>query len=250
MTSKSKNWFLNDEIVNVQEAKPLYRFIPFDVLLQMINEKTNVLVQITKWEDVYENFMLKESFMRNGRKVPLGILAERFYGQCWTTKRSSDAMWRIYSPDRKSVRIKTQIGKLYDTIPQEDEDGTYLLGKVEYYPQSKIEGDLRTIPKMTKDQLSRIMLESLFVKRNSFSHESECRLVFMKGRGLNGKDEPVKRMTIDPLDFIENVYFDPRADSAYVERCKKVLIDAFGYPSKRIKKSNLYSFTPLRFELE
>ena len=46
--------------------KKLYRINPFDSLLYMLNEEENTLVKTSKWDDVYENFFLKENFHING----------------------------------------------------------------------------------------------------------------------------------------------------------------------------------------
>ena len=168
------------------------------------------------------------------------------YGQCWSGKRCSDAMWRIYSPDKKGVRIRTRVSKILNVIKQED---SCFLGKVVYLPQAKIEHDLKSLNnQITQDQLCHLMLESQFVKRNSFSHESEYRIILLDDWSL-GTPDSVKKFPIDPLIFIENVYFDPRADSFYVDRCKKILKDAFHFPAQRIRQSNLYSFKPIRFDI-
>ncbi len=98
-------WFemVENEIFPQKEDrdKSLFRIIPFDSLLQMLNERKNTLVNTSKWEDVYENFMLKENFVVNGKTYTIADLSNKYFGQCWTTKASSDAMWRIYSPDKK-----------------------------------------------------------------------------------------------------------------------------------------------------
>lgn len=39
-----------------------------------------------------------------------------FYGQCWTLKSTSDAMWRIYSPKKDAVRVRTTIRKLAESL--------------------------------------------------------------------------------------------------------------------------------------
>lgn len=247
-----KTWFTfsaeNYNPLNVSEHTPLYRIVPFDSLLQMLNERTIVLVHTDRWEDVYENFLVNEVFMRAGREMPIYKLARRFYGQCWTSRMSSDALWRIYSQDRKSVRIKTTIGKLDDSLPSDDKDGVFLIGKVEYYSQRKIEEDLLVLEQVAMDQLSLLMLQSLFVKRSSFSHESEYKVVFMSNSNPESRFDVIS-FPIDPLSFIESVCFDPRADDAYVDRCTKVLTGAFGFSKSRIKKSSLYSFKPMMINL-
>ena len=247
MKDADKRWFVLGDpksiYVQEDENKALYRILPFDSLLQMLNDKTITLVQPSLWEDSYENFLLKEHILRNGEMIPIYMLDKMFYGQCWTSKASSDALWRIYSPDKKSVRIRTRIKKIMSLSPPNDE-GIMFLGKVEYYKQSKIEDDLRSLGTLTMDQLTQILLQSLFVKRTSFQHESEYRIVLMQDF-KSDHDGPIKVLGIEPLDFIETILFDPRADDSYVERCTKILSKSFGFPKSRIKKSELYSFKPL-----
>lgn len=228
--------------------KALFRYFSFDLLLQMLTEKKNYLVKTARWEDVYENFILKDNLIYKGGRIEVEKMEDRFFGQCWTRKMASDAIWRIYSPDKKSVRIKTSLGKLYDLglSFNKEGDGICLLGKVDYYPQTKIEEDILSLDHVSKDELAQILLQSLFVKRNHFSHEAEYRLIYMSD---SPSQEDVITMDIDPLDFIENVYFDPRADDNYVNRCTRILTDALGYPKDRIHKSEFYSFNSLRINV-
>lgn len=224
--------------------KSLFRIIPFDSLLQMLNEKKNTLVNTSKWEDVYENFMLKENFIVNGKTCTIADLSNKYFGQCWTTKASSDAMWRIYSPDKKSVRIKTTVGRLWDSVSAQMNDGRYAVGKVQYISQSRIEEDIINSSPFTLQDLGDLMTLSLFVKRSSFSHESEYRLIYVCSKESVDEGKMIKEVTINPQDFIMNIYFDPRADQSYIDRCKKILTKAFGYPIERIHKSTLYDFKP------
>lgn len=246
-------WFetVEDEIFpqSGDRDKSLYRIIAFDSLLQMLTEKKNTLVNISKWEDVYENFMLKENFLYKGKINSKTDFTSQYFGQCWTTKATSDAMWRIYSPDKKCVRIKTTVGRLWDSVNHRDQNGKYLLGKVQYIRQSTIEEDIQNSSPFSLEQLSKLIMLSLFVKRSSFSHECEYRLIYKCDNTSEDYNKIVKDITIDPLDFIMNIYFDPRADQAYIDRCKMILSKAFDYPTKKIFKSSLYDFKPLSIEV-
>ena len=42
------------------------------------------------------------------------LIASCTVGQCWTYEKDSDAMWRIYSPDRQGVMIETYIDDFYE----------------------------------------------------------------------------------------------------------------------------------------
>ena len=250
-----KAWFFRDNsdirFSNVGANKAIYRILPFDALLQMFCEKANTLVKTTMWEDVYENFLLKETIIIEDHSLPLDrFFSNWFYGQCWSLKRSSDALWRLYSYDKKSVQIKTTIGKLFGVCEEsKDKDSVFLMGKVDYYSQAKIDRDLQTLPKLSLEEFSNILLQSFFVKRDSFKHEEECRVIVMKKTDFRTETAPVIKLNINPLDFIESVCFDPRADDAYVERCSRILHDVFAYPFKKMKRSSLYAFNPVELTI-
>ena len=51
---------------------------------------------------MYENFFLKQNVAYRWKTVPEDSVKQcfaGFFGQSWTSRRSSDAMWRIYSND-------------------------------------------------------------------------------------------------------------------------------------------------------
>lgn len=88
------------------------------------------------WDDPFENFILQgRGRTSNGRTVSFGM-RESLFGQCWTLNWESDAMWRIYSPDKNGVKIRTTIKKLfesiYNAIPTGKRNVSCFIGKVEY----------------------------------------------------------------------------------------------------------------------
>lgn len=226
----------------------LYRIIPFDSLLRILAEQQNTLVKTSKWEDVYENFLLKEDLKPAKVKKILEPLVDSLYGQCWTTKQSSDALWRIYSPDKKSVRIKTTIGRLWNSLNTLKQSGDVYVGSVNYFSQNSIRNELLKRSPVKVELFIQMLIASFFVKRKSFSHESEYRVIYVKSE--SEEDNSAVSYSIDPMDFIMNVYFDPRADEQYFKSCKNILTTAFKYPVNRIYKSTLYDFKPLEISLK
>ena len=92
-------------------AKPIYRIEPFDRLIEILRSKRLTLVSPSKWEDPFENFILSAKIKVGQHKLAFAD-HDRFYGSCWTWKGYSDALWRIYSPDKQGVRLRTSIRKL------------------------------------------------------------------------------------------------------------------------------------------
>lgn len=65
---------------NHDSNKKLYRIIPFDSLLYMLNDEENILVKTSKWDYVYENSFLKENFHINGVRKDFTPVINRFFG--------------------------------------------------------------------------------------------------------------------------------------------------------------------------
>ena len=93
----------------------VYRIIKTRHLFDLLSTSENVLVRPKLWDDPFENFILLSHFIRKGEPVIIGH-RDHFYGQCWTFQRASDAMWRIYSPDSKAVRIRSTIRRLAESL--------------------------------------------------------------------------------------------------------------------------------------
>jgi len=116
---------------------PVYR------LLEIFKQEQNTLLKPNLWDDPFENFILKGlGRLSNGMTVSLGM-RDFLYGQCWTLHRESDAMWRIYSPDKNGVKVRTTIKKLfeslYNAIPSRLRDVSCFIGKVEYFKKEDID---------------------------------------------------------------------------------------------------------------
>ena len=106
--------FLN--LPKAERMWPVYRIMSLTRLFEMFEQRVNVLVKPFKWDDPFENFV---AHLKG--KLPTGELVEfapryDFYGQCWTITGGTDAMWRIYSGCKRSVRIKVRIARLFEQL--------------------------------------------------------------------------------------------------------------------------------------
>jgi hypothetical protein len=111
----SGNPKLQDNGIDIDDwDAPIYRVYSMHRFKSLLNTKTNGLVHPSLWKDPFENFFLKcKAVASDGTFVSLESLSESWYGQCWTKNRDSDAMWRIYSPNKDGVRVSTTIRKLF-----------------------------------------------------------------------------------------------------------------------------------------
>lgn len=228
----------------------VYRVFPFDALLEVLIENKLTLVKTKFWEDPYENYIFKCNWkMQDGTKIdPTGMI-DQFFGQCWTETEDSDAMWRIYSADTKSVRVKTKVNKLFDVI---FDDHSYnsltksFIGRVKYDTKLNIQNYISNFNNphpVIKDTTLQIMIDAHLWKREEFVHEKEIRILHTCDSSSPLKQKPIVKFDIDPNDLFEEITLDPRIS----ERFEKIYTDTLrklGYTGT-INKSELYKLDPV-----
>lgn len=225
----------------------IYRIMPIDQLMGMFETNKLVIPKINKWEDPYENFFLKCEFWNGSNQLSTLNVREGIYGQCWSKFKDSDALWRLYSSDKKSVRIKTTIGKLFDTIYTSNTcSGSSYIGAVAYETKSDITKWVKN-QDVNMTSINKIIIDSLFMKRNNFSHEKEVRIAYISPTHALNPD--LVEFDIDIHNFIENITFDPRTDDAYYKANRQLFKRVYGYDLSRISKSVLYEFNSVRVEI-
>ena len=98
---------------------PVYRFMSFEALQEILLSRSIVLIKTKYWEDTYENFLFKAETIVGETCFDLNSFQQKVFGSCWTTNCESDALWRIYSQSKCGVRIRSTIGKLAHCIQRE-----------------------------------------------------------------------------------------------------------------------------------
>ena len=95
----------------------LYHYIKIEYLLNLLQKKRFILRRVDTWIDKYEcpfdalRFLIDENEM-----VESMDYRKSFYGASFTQDEESDAMWRLYSPDMRSVRLEIDVNELKDSI--------------------------------------------------------------------------------------------------------------------------------------
>ncbi len=209
--------------------KPIYRIMPVNRLFESVVSKRNVLVPPHKWDDPFENLLLKHRtkfeincIEKNGELSPS---SSKIYGQCWTLHRETDAMWRIYSNDRNGAKVKTTPRLLMNAINDGSNNSNVYIGKVQYLNQRDLLDKIDGLDAYLSDK---DVAESLLYKRKEFSHEKEVRIVHTNGKG------DIHKHAIDPNSLFEEIVFDPRIDDHLYEAYKGALL-THGYSGKIIK---------------
>ena len=233
----------------------LYKIIPYKYLLQWIYAEKVRFDQIAKWDDVYELFLFKQKYIQNGNPINFEAESQSIYAQSWSLVRDSEAMWRIYSPDKLSVRIKTSYNNLVGLLESSDIFskglGAYL-GKIKYMKPKNIDEKIHEYSKNIFSEEN--IVDSLCIKRESFSHEKECRIILWKQtvemtNGCNAQTEisPYINLAIRPLDLIQEIAFDSRLDDNLFSCLKSALHVLL--PGIRIQKSTLGIIKPKTYTI-
>ncbi len=232
----------------------VYKYIPLKYLIPLVENKKLRIDKVSKWEDPYENFFLKsyfytyDSFYKQIVQVGTDEIRNRTYGQSWTMREESDAMWRIYSNkddiENIAVRIKIKIDNLFNIVYTSSDVSPTSIGPVNYKTNSDIINWLGNL-KNTKDlhlEIPKYAKESLFIKRMPFAHEEEVRIIISKDTETPA--EEFLLYDIPDLNVIEDFTLDPRLNEEDEKQITQKL-ECIGVDRHKIKKSSLYEFTPV-----
>lgn len=228
----------------------IYRIMPIDRFIQVLTEKKFPLFRPKNWDDPFENLLLKSDFWLKGNYIDFKSLRDSYFGVCWSLTKENDAMWRIYSPDYRGVKIKTSISKIFNPIYSDLSNNKkldFLVGCVSYCEQDDIIKELESIN--DKDFLNpdhRLIPCSLLFKRKEFQHENEVRFLFSQ---KDYNQDIFNELRFNWVDAIEEIEFDPRIDEGIMKSYTKTLTEHFGLNKETIKKSELYNTLILSINL-
>lgn len=229
-------------------AASVYKYIPFIYFVDILTKKELRMEKVKSWEDPYENFFFNQRFKFKGSSFSMDGHKETVFGQSWTLSDESDAMWRIFSPDKNSVRIKTTIRKLWDVVHNEisnmGEQSSYrpFIGAVKYMTERDMSQWILN-EDLVISQLNKPIVKSLFIKRDTFSYEEEVRVIHLfDDISPICKDNHVS-YKLNPNEFIDEICLDPRTSKSREDYLRATLIELGVTPTK-IVKSDLYHFQP------
>lgn len=220
--------------------KTIYKYIDFYRVIQMFKNNEMVFVQPKVWEDPFENYTLNtEIALPNGYKT-MSQFNDSIYCQCWTSSSVSDAMWRIYSPHRMSVRIRTTYRLLAEAIDNSKKRKKTIesyIGKVRYLSQKALLEKAKSLSNhLTTYMAKEAAIESLMLKRKSFYHEKEIRALIVNSNNSNNE---LLKIKINPHYLIKGILIDSRAPKEIVDLYKTYLKKELGFKGL-IGQSSLY----------
>jgi Protein of unknown function (DUF2971) len=207
----------------------LYRILGFDRVIQIFESGKLYFAHPSKWEDPFENVVEHKAMQST-------------FAQCWCSKGVSDAMWRIYSPDKIGVRIKIKKSTLTALVKSAANaiGAKAKIKKVAYLPESEVKIKIASLAKRSKSENDpTVALNVLFYKRLAYSHEQEYRAVIYDASSKNGSVDKGLTIAVNPHALIDSVLFDPRAPDEVVKAFELYLKKSVKF-KKHVGKSTLY----------
>ena len=222
----------------------IYRYMTFDRFYDLFDTSNNVLSSPYKWRDPFETLLLNAKFlMKDGTPYKFSY-SDQIYCQCWTIESRSDALWKIYCPQKcesdKGIRIRTTFRKLGDSISnslKESNSHRAFIGKVSYMSQKSLIEHARSEFKNERplDKIARPLL----MKRYPFRHEAEVRLIYIASKYAKPTGNKLFPYQLNPHNLVDQVMIDPRFDPLEVRSTKQEIRRRTGYKGK-IEYSLLY----------
>ena len=239
MTEITDNNYLN--MRRDRRDRYVYRILSLEHFFQMFESNSNVLVKPALWEDPFENFIMNSKFRSSDGDVTDLLTRDLFYGQCWSKSKASDAMWRIYSPEKKGVRIRTTVRKLITSLASSNKEHSYLqyfVGGVKYFNNKKFTAFSQSALSGNRFPQAHDLARTLLVKRPAFKHENELRLLYFDVDRNNRED--IFSYKISPHDLIDQIMVDPRVTFSEFRNLKDEIVSKTKFRGD-IKRSKLYT---------
>lgn len=228
----------------------IYRIELLDRFYKILDNKELVFVNPDRWEDPLENLIFNAKVIRNGKQFE-NPAKNKIFSQCWSYEGDSYGIWKIYTTKANDkgitkrhlgVRITTKLERLKHISAENS--GEFFFGVVNYkwkYQLNKLPKTKRIIEALKITIPNKKHLETLLLKRRSYSYEKEVRLFAIpENRHIDIKDKELCRLSINPKDFITSLRFDPGMEYEEFKKHKKILIEKYGFSSSQITQSTYF----------
>lgn len=239
---KGKNEVQFYQIGNLPQSNYLYKYMDLESALLSIRststQKSSIrFVEPTSWDDQYEGRFYNAIYKSNNQEIDASI-TPFLYACCFTTKRDNEAAWVLYPHNRtglasRCVEFTLNRSRLRQQLVENIHNCHFYIGAVEYLNKERIDcvhlpyidnNNSQPNPNYNKyfnnfDLMSYIQL--LLLKRTTFSHENEVRIMIVPQndktpkthRNKNGKFNDNEKpkclyVNINWIDVIEGIKID------------------------------------------
>ena len=248
---------------NLDPNAPIYLVYPQRFLENLLRGKL-VIRSTRTWTDPYEKLVSQCGYaaIENG-KIRQHFIEKNVlptFGQCWSTCRESDAMWRIYSKVHQdgsaldsafdadeAVRLRTSPQKLLNALVGGlgiEKGGNCFIARMRYFSENALLQEIaNTIGSNRENAFSGAagQADALLFKRDAFTHEQEVRLLYVDTKCEFLNQDQIE-ISVDPNSLIDEITVDPRVRGGQQEAWRIAWIRGLGF-SNEINRSLLYQNT-------
>lgn len=195
--------FIHIKAANIPQIKKqyppkvLYKYIPLNYALQLLQDNTLYFSNPTSWKDRYEKKVILGKWVVNGIKQSYP-LKDKIYATCFTSEYSSEPQWTMYLSNHSQAKLSEAVeicfdfDKLRNLLAPHD----VYFGQMKYHRQhelrqyvaacfqSKVARKAFTSKNPLAKKNIRYLLRPLLFKRKAFAYENEWRL-FIDASKLN-----------------------------------------------------------------
>jgi len=222
--------------------KKIYKFMSLKFLTDSIDNNYLYLNNITKWDDPWELPLSrvkckKETYNKNFEFMKFDY--SNVYATCFTEDYDTDAMWKIYSADKRSVCIETTARSIADVVFESSKHffDAYF-SPVLYANEDDI---FKSIIDLKKEYGTHAY--GAFIKRHAFEHEHEIRLAtcfspqdeYLTKGNIVCEEKGIK-VKANMQEAISKFIFDPRITNSEGQELENKL----GKYNIKMEKSRLY----------
>ena len=232
------------------EKPYIYRIELLERFYKLLDNNELVFVNPEKWEDPLENIIFNSKIIKDGKPFQ-NPAKENIFSQCWSYEGDSYGIWKIYTTKsddsgvvkrHMGIRITTKLDKLKEL--SRNNKGKFYYGIIDYkwkYQLDKLPKDKKIIDALKITTPDKKHIETLLVKRKSYSYENEIRLFCIPDNSLiDKKDKHLCRLKLNPKDFITSVRFDPGMEYQDFKKHKEKLVNEYGFKPTQITQSTYF----------
>lgn len=197
----------------VELNKPIYKFIPFQRFLEMLDNNYLYFRNVLRWDDNWE--IPTRLFQSEGLEGLGKLFLEKdcwheTFATCFTERYDTDAMWRIYSPNKNSICIETTAAMLLQELTAYNNEYSVYYAPIIYC--SFTASDAREIFNEEKAKEYPAQFYGSYLKRDAFAHEREVRLAIQSPKyNFENKNPPDGiQLPVNLRNIVRRIIIDPR----------------------------------------
>lgn len=173
--------------------KPLYKYAKWEFAKKSLQGRYLWMSNPSKWIDPFEDYFFKADYIDANGNHYLFPFLNNVFCNCFTPDHNSEAHWITYSQKEIGVSLRINVPELLERLNNfglANPEYKIYIGKVSYIKLSQIQSqNINNIP-LYEDRIGPPMTRNindpdfcanlLLLKRNSFKHDNEIRLIFIK----------------------------------------------------------------------